>query len=151
MNTQIISAFPGTGKTYFKTQNSDKRVFDLDSNEFTNGHDIDGKVVSRHFPSNYLQAIKEHIGKTDVLFISIHREVRDMLTNTGIDFTLVYPKRELKEEYMERFRKRGDSESFIELFSKNWDAILKELENQPNCRHLILCRAEYIADAISKP
>jgi hypothetical protein len=149
MRTRIISAFPGTGKTYSQTRNSDKKIVDLDSNNFTSGHDSSGKVISEGFPSNYIQAISEHISKSDILFISIHREVREMLANTGIDFTLVYPKRELKEEYLERFRERGDSGQFVELFSKNWDAILKELESQKNCKHVVLGCGEYITDVLS--
>jgi len=149
VKTKIISAFPGTGKTYFQTRNSDKKIVDLDSNNFTSGHDSGGKVLSEDFPLNYIQAIKEQIDKSDVLFISIHREVRDMLINTGIDFTLVYPKSELKEEYLERFRKRSDPEQFVELISKNWYAILKELESQKNCRHVVLGSGEYITDVLT--
>ena len=149
MKTKIILAFPGTGKTYFQTRNSDKKIVDLDSNDFTGGHDGGGKVLSEGFPSNYIQAINEQIDESEVLFISIHREVRDMLFNTGVEFILVYPKRELKEEYLERFRKRSDPKQFVELFSKNWDAILKELESQKNCKHIVLGSGEYITDVLT--
>jgi len=149
MKTKIISAFPGTGKTYFQTRNSEKKIVDLDSNNFTGGHNNGGKVISELFPYNYIQAIKGHIIKSDILFTSIHREIRDMLVNTGVDFTLVYPKRELKEEYLERFRKRSDPEQFVELFSKNWDVILEELESQKSCRHVVLGGGEYITDVLT--
>jgi len=149
MKTKIISAFPGTGKTYFQALNSNKKIVDLDSNDFTGGYSRNGKVLLGRFPSNYIQAVNERIGKSDILLISIHQEVRDMLSYSSINFMLIYPKRELKEEYLQRFRKRGDSEQFIELFSKNWDAILEQLELKKNCRHVVLGSGEYITGLLA--
>jgi len=76
MITKIVSAFPGTGKTYFvRRQKSDQGAVDLDSSSFTAGHTVDGKVRSPDFPGNYLAAIEAQVGKCSILFVSPHIEV----------------------------------------------------------------------------
>jgi hypothetical protein len=41
----------------------------------------------------------------------------------------------LKQEYIERYKQRGSSDSFINLISENWDNWITELENQKGCEH----------------
>lgn len=149
MKTIIISAFPGTGKSYFVTKHAvNTLVVDLDSNSFTNGHNEHGKVKSNEFPLNYIKAIEEQIGVAHILFVSIHQELRDVLVERGLDFTLVYPERSLKDEYLQRFSNRDDPQDFIELFANNWNPILRQLEDQRQCKHIVLKNHQYIADII---
>lgn len=107
--TELISAFPGTGKSYF-FNHTDKNVLDSDSSKFD----------KKGFPENYIKYIKNNISKVDVILISSHKEVRDALVNAGLKFTLVYPHIRLKQEYVNRFKQRGDKEAFIALISSNW-------------------------------
>jgi phosphopantetheine adenylyltransferase len=147
MKTNIIAAFPGTGKSYLVRNNKlDRKVVDLDSNAYTQGHDSHGNVASKAFPGNYIQAIKKQIDRTDVLLISIHSEVLDALRKEQIKFTVVYPETELKSEYINRFQQRQDPSEFIELFNKNWQAILERLQNQKGCKHVVLSSGQHLAD-----
>ena len=51
------------------------------------------KVRNPEFPKNYIEHIKENIGKVDYIFVSTHEEVRKALTDAGIEFILVYQPR----------------------------------------------------------
>ena len=147
MKTNIIAAFPGTGKSYLVRNNKlDRKVVDVDSNAYTQGHDSDGNLASEEFPGNYIQAIKKQIDRTDVLLISIHSEVLDALRREQIKFTVVYPEMELKSEYISRFQERQDPSEFIELFNKNWQAILERLQDQKGCKHFVLRSGQHLAD-----
>lgn len=148
--TRIISAFPGTGKSWL-VANGDiaPRIIDLDSAEFTLGYDVSGKVNNTNFPENYLRAIEKQIGLVDILLVSIHQEVRDMLLEKGAEFTLIYPDRDLKAEYNERFHQRRNPEHFINLFIDNWDAILDQLVSQKGCDHIVLNSNEYLSEVIN--
>lgn len=76
MKTRVISAFPGTGKSFFaRTWRHEGTVVDLDSNAFTSGHTAEGSVRNPDFPENYIAAIDTHIGICEVLFVSPHAEV----------------------------------------------------------------------------
>lgn len=134
-NTILCSAFPGTGKS-FLFKNSDKVVLDSDSSTFDKAD----------FPRNYIEHIKENIGKADIICISSHKEVRDALFNEGLHFTLIYPSFVLKAEYMDRYRWRGSPDGFIKLINTNWDIWLEELKNQEGCEHLVLGEGQYISD-----
>ncbi|MGL5713290.1 MAG: hypothetical protein ACRCX2_09750 [Paraclostridium sp.] len=136
----VISGFPGTGKSYYVNNNL--------LNELTSDSDS-SKFDKANFPQNYIEHIKELIEKGTVrIFVSSHKEVREALVKEGINFILAYPKRELKEEYIERYKQRGNNESFIKLVSENWDSWITELENQEGCEHKQLCSGQFVADVI---
>lgn len=149
MDTKVISAFPGTGKSYFvSSAGSDKEAIDLDTGAYTEGYTNDGEVKNYKFPDNYMLAVKEWIGKTSILFVGCQPEVIAALRKEGIPFTLVYPERGLRVEYINRFQRRHSPHSFIELISSNWDLFLDFLEKQKDCEHIILGEEQYIDDVV---
>ena len=154
MKTKIISAFPGTGKTYYHKNHPDTTL-DSDSSQFSWLYDewgykllgLDGKPMRNpQFPQNYIEHIKSNIGKYEYIFVSSHKEVREALVNSNLHFTLVYPEIGLKQEYIERYKQRGSSEKFIELLSNNWDLWIKELQNQKGCNHVVLKSGQFISN-----
>jgi two-component SAPR family response regulator len=138
--TQLISAFPGTGKSYYYHSDYMPDGFCLDSDSST--------FDKSNFPANYIEHIKNNIGVVRKIFISSHKEVRDALVKNNLDFILVYPKAELKQEYLQRYINRGSSESFISLIDKNWDNWIKELKEQENCKHIELESGQFISNVL---
>jgi hypothetical protein len=137
MKTKLISAFPGTGKSHFY-RNSHKKVLDSDSSTFDKSE----------FPGNYIAHIKENQGEVDIIFISSHKEVRDALVANKLEFVLVYPTRDQKQDYIQRYIDRGSPQPFIDLLSKNWDDWIDELQVQECCTHMQLNPGEYMSDAL---
>lgn len=135
MITKIISAFPGTGKT-FLFNNTEKKILDSDSSKFDKSK----------FPQNYIEHIKRNIGKVEIILVSSHKEVREALVENNIYFTLVYPKKDLKKEYIKRYKERDNLNSFVKLLSNNWDGWVKELQNQKGCDRYELSSGEYLSD-----
>ena len=154
METKIICAFPACGKTYaFKKLNEKGyKILDSDSSQFswcydhnpTNSDKIE-KYRNPEFPKNYIQHIKENIGKVDYIFVSSHKEVRDALIENGIYFTLVYPDRKMKAEWVGRCFLRGSDEKFCQLIADNWDKWIDEMDKVENCARYILGK-EYPID-----
>jgi hypothetical protein len=127
MNTKIISAFPGTGKSVYFQKNPQKTL-DSDSSNWSWTHEGTNRVRHPDFPSNYISHIKENMGRYDVILVSSHAEVREALLDNKIFFYLVYPGSTRKEEFLERYRNRGNPDRFIQLVSDNWDNWMKEVE-----------------------
>jgi len=125
-SARVISAFPGTGKSYF-TENTEGVILDSDSSEFSW---LAPGVRHPDFPDNYMRHIKKNLGKADIIMVSSHQVVRDALVKHGIEFDLYYPDRSLKDEYLERFRKRGNDTKFLSFLSENWDKFIDEMEQQ---------------------
>ena len=141
MKQLIISGFPGTGKSYYIARGEGS---DYMPQGFASDSDS-SKFDKSNFPQNYIEHIKSLIAKgTMRIFVSSHKEVRDALVKEGIEFILVYPKKELKEEYLQRYQERGSSEQFIKLISDNWDNWIDELESQKGCSHLQLESNEFM-------
>jgi len=137
--TLVISAFPGCGKSYMYRNNEDKLILDSDSSKFDKSD----------FPRNYIEHIQSNIGKADIIMVSSHKEVRDALVENEIDFTLVYPKRDIKEEYIQRYNDRGNDPNFIKLLESKWDDWMDELEQQSNCKKIELGKGQYLSDVIT--
>jgi hypothetical protein len=129
----LVAAFPGTGKSYYNSYCPEyvpeKWSCDSDSSKFD----------KKEFPDNYIKHIKQRIedGYKNI-FISSHKEVREALVKNGLEFTLVYPDKSLKEEYLKRYKERGSPDGFINLISNNWDLWIEECENQKDCKHIVL-------------
>lgn len=137
--TIIVSAFPGTGKTYFWV-NTDLEVVDSDFSKFD----------KKDFPQNYINHIKSLIGVKDIILISSHDKVCDVLRQETIPYILVYPSRECKEEYLERYRNRNNDPKFIDLMDKRWDDFIASCYERSGCSHIVLAPGQYLSDIIPK-
>ena len=145
----IVSGFPGIGKTSLLSRAGEYIILDSDSTNFSWA---DESKIKRHpdWPQNYIDHIKENSNKADIILVSSHDVVRNTLTQASIEFTLVYPSLEMKEEYIQRYRARGSNEKFIELLTANYENWIKELMAQKGCKHVVLQPGQYLSDVISQ-
>ena len=138
MRAKIISAFPACGKSYAH-RNSKKKTKDSDSSLFR----------KQGFPKNYLEHIERLYGLDyDYLFVSSHKSVRDGMRGMGIPFTLFYPDRSLKHEYVERMKLRKSPESMILFISQNWGKFIDEIENDEQIEKVKMHAGQYLIDFI---
>jgi len=156
MGAKVISAFPACGKsTYYrewsqyskenvwrKRNNGEQvlnnigepcglKILDSDSSLFSWIYDGDGNKTdqrNKDFPANYIQHIKDHLDTEDVIFVSSHKSVREALEKAGIPYILIYPDKSLKEEWMRRFKERGNDESFIKFQDEHWDEFIDDMD-----------------------
>ena len=112
--TTVICGFPGLGKS----SAAGKYIADLDSADF----------MGPNRWEDYERAIKEQIGKVNYILVSCHPETRAILKNLGLNYYIAYPSRELKEEYLERYRKRGDSIEFTNLLGNSFNHFINSIE-----------------------
>ena len=146
--TVIMSAFPGTGKTYlFNNPPEGITMLDSDSSQFS--WSAPGER-NPDFPGNYIKHIKEHLGKVDLIMVSTHQEVRDALVKAGLPFALVMPSLACKDEYLDRFRRRGSPENFVRLLGSHWYEWIQELLNQRDCYHIGLGPNVYLHDLLTE-
>jgi hypothetical protein len=142
-NTMLVAAFPGTGKSHYCNVDSDYIpqgfATDSDSSQFD----------KNHFPENYIEHIKQKISEGYArVFISSHKDVREALVLNNLPFVLIYPAKELKEEYIERYKQRGNNEKFIQLLSDNWDNWIDECKSQTGCYHIELKSNQFVANVV---
>lgn len=130
-NTFIISAFPGCGKTWcFENLKEKYTMLDSDSSKFSWIVEDDKKIRNPDFPNNYIQHIKENLGKVDFIFISTHDTVRKALEENKLMYYLVYPEntKHNKEIWIQRFKDRGSNSIFTTFVSSMWEDWIDEIE-----------------------
>lgn len=125
----IVSGFAGVGKTRFtELYKSIYDIIDLDSSYYSWIINEDGtKEKDPNFVANYSQAISELEGYADIIFISTHEDVRKRLKERDIPFITVGPKREAKDQWIERLKKRNPDDRIIPIMEENWDSFLDTL------------------------
>lgn len=141
--TKVISGFPGIGKTVFCQ--SSERGLDSDSSQFSW---LSEGVRHPDFPTNYMDHIEKNIGKVDCILVSSHDIVRDALRERGIDYTLVYPSVELRDEYLSRYTDRGSPEGFIKFIGDNWDRFIAAIESETFPELVKLEEGQYLSDVL---
>lgn len=109
------------------------------------------KVRNPDFPKNYIEHIKENIGKVDYIFVSTHDAVRDALKKADIDFIIVFPDQSLKAEWIGRCFLRGSGETFCKLVANQWDNWMTQMYEEildSDRKYYILQHGEYLSDAM---
>jgi hypothetical protein len=166
---KIVSAFPGCGKSYIYN-NPDKfnltqmtvedggsKLQLVDPRAFIFGNptpvfDSDSSLFNeKDFPENYVNYIKrvrDEYQYSHLVFVSSHKDVRQLLQDNGVEFTLVYPDRSLKDEYLNRYRERGSDFAFQELLVNNWDKWITSCDNDPTSNKLILQTGQSLSDVL---
>lgn len=141
---RVICAFPGTGKSYFHKLYPDI-TFDSDSSNFS--WESPG-VRHRNWPYNYIEHIEEVLenNKDKIIFVSTHKDLLQALKEKEIPFVVISPDHYCKEEYINRFRERGNDEKFIDTLAKNFNSFLADLSEAQF--KISLTKKEYISDVI---
>ncbi len=142
-NTMLVAAFPGTGKSHYCNVDVDymPQGFATDSDS--------SKFDKANFPENYIEHIKQKITEGYArVFISSHKVVRDALVLHNLPFVLIYPAKELKQEYINRYYERNSSFDFIRLISNNWDNWIDDCKAQTGCFHIELKSGQFVGNVV---
>ena len=139
---QVISGFPGVGKTsaYELLKSRGVKVLDSDSSTFDKAN----------FPENYLDHIEARIAEGYTLLVSSHDTVRRGLEGRDIRHIVVYPRDEVKDEYMRRYRERGSPDGFLELMDAKWDDFLTSCKQSRADLHIKLGPGRYLSDILAE-
>ena len=160
----IIAGYAGIGKTTFCEKHSGEAL-DLICMPFkyTNFYEVsgscgedegikahDGLKLREKWELYYYWAIKYLFQYCPEKYIIIPtvRSVMSLLDADDIPYTVVYPDVVLKDEYEERYRRRGDSQNFLDVFIEGWEYMLQDLDKYGE-KQIVLKRGQYLADVIS--
>lgn len=139
---KIICGFAGIGKSSIRDAvpyMSRVALYDLQSHAF---------VKEYGWQRNYVECALALAEKFDYVFLSTHDVVIDELSRRGEKFFVVYPSRYLKDEYMDRFKKRGSSQEYIARFRSRWEGFIDKLENCSCDNKINLRTGQYLSDVI---
>ena len=148
MREFIICGFSGIGKS--TAEQKHRRIIDFESSGWShiwrNGIEI---RKNKKFPTNYIDRLCEMLDcdMATCYLLSCHKEVREELKARGIDYIIVMPTIEQKNEYLKRWLKRGSSIEFIKTMNDRWEDMIKSCE-EDDAPKIYLSSGEYISDLI---
>ncbi len=153
----LVSAFAGTGKTYFSLHSRELgiRVIDLDHEPFLSIDDARGRRQNPNFVSDYLAKIRElqDSGHYDVILVTYLDQIRKAMTTHDMIFQTVYPGRKLLPEYVMRLSRSGKTNAFMENFMDSWDSFMDDFEAKKDVgfRQFVLESGQYLSlDLVSE-
>lgn len=138
----IISGFSNIGKSYI-SKNSNISSFDLDTTYFK-------KLPGSNWEEVYVECARGLNEIYDYVFITTYGEPLQIMNKRGIKYYLVYPERELKEEYKQRVISRGSDKEFTEGFFSRWDSHINDCERNCCSNKIILKSGEYLSDVLER-
>ena len=152
---KVISAFPGIGKTtlvqtnknYIDLESSDYKWVDIDRTLSIEERKGTAKTINPDFPENYIKKIIELTDMGFNVLISSHKEVREALQAQSIEYTIVLPSLDMKDEMINRYLSRGNQENFVNLLKANYEKFIEDLSMDPN-EKIILKHGEYLSDIV---
>lgn len=158
----IVSGFAGIGKTTVEKKYPG-RVIDMESSDFkwiygdsqTENMEkearkgIDNKRANPKWPANYVEAIKKVAEEFDVVLVSQQDDVRALLEQNGIEYVLVFPSLECKQEYLGRYILRGNQQTFVKLMKANFEKWIQNLMLCPQ-QKFIMQPGEHLEDVLKK-
>ena len=133
---KIICSFFGTGKTYMNKNYPN--YLDLETYYFGDRKDLLAMAIkdgSRAYGYNVL--------------VACTKPIIELLQDNDLDFVAVLPSKDLKQEYLERFKKRGSPPEIIKGLENNFDKHIDEVMKL-NCKKIILKSGEYLKDVIDQ-
>lgn len=136
----IYSCFAGIGKTtlslvhpqFVDLESSDYQwIYPTETENLTKEErkGIADKQKYPDFPGNYIDAMLECEAQGFDVLIAAQQEVLQELEKRNIPYAVVTPSKELKAEYIERYRKRGNNEAFVQLMESNFERFVDSMLN----------------------
>ena len=159
----VVLCGPAVGKTYLSK--TDSRFIDLDGMKAKYKYgiidEIDfeknklnrGKVIHQDSLEYALNILKKEIQNDKIVLLSFNKELLAYLWDNNIDYFLVYPNINSREEYINRMKKRGNNEKFIEAMTnvKDWNFFYSRNKNDTKPTYKIeLNEGQYLSDIKNK-
>ena len=163
-----IVATPGCGKSYLCDKYPDKFV-DVDEVRLRCKYIVPENITraelertkgDRPFPkrAHYNEYIKDLYDKLDeyvmqgkTLILAPHPEAIDYLVNNNIKFAFVFQGKDMKQEQIERMRRRGNSENLIKQNSEMFDKFYEmNINENKSVVHYEFGKNEFLEDIVIK-
>jgi len=159
----IIAGFAGVGKTYFCKNTKNAIDFIVMPFKYSNFYELsknlaEDETVKANKELEFVLAWEEYYYYAlldtakkypeQIIVIPTVFSVLERLKKDNIPVTVVYPNENDKEEYEKRYRNRGNSDAFLEIFLERWDDWMKEIRNHAPDNAIKLSAEQYLADVI---
>lgn len=129
--SHVIAAFGGLGKSHFARSypsaaidleavpykyiyHRPEHLRALERQEYEKLKEAGDRTVNSDFPENYIHDIVRNLGKYAFVMVVLSPEALSGLEQLDVSYAIVYPEDSTQGKLVERMRRRGNNETFIE-------------------------------------
>lgn len=106
------------------------------------------REIDKDYPANYFDALMSVKDKYDYILIS-DSICNEWLKKYGFPYWQVYPSIELKDEYLQRMKERGNNADFINYQEKLWEIWVNGCKNDKHAeKHIELKSGQHVEDVL---
>lgn len=105
-------------------------------------------VDNPDFPNNFIQYIKENIGKVDVIFVDSDVRIRRWLNDAKINFVIVYPWSDCLQEWVGRMYLCNHSNYIIKNRINSWEHEVYPTKEPLGDKLIRLSHGKYISEKL---
>lgn len=167
MEKLLIMAYMGTGKSELEKQYDNAVDFDFQDYKYIYDESIRHlpleqrkgstslRVENPNYPKNFLTDAKHLLNEGKVVvspFISHvyaaynEKEFADEMSDVRV--ILVCPERDSLDEYIERFKQRGNSDEFITRRIREFPSLIELFEQADNYERITIKKGQFLSDAL---
>lgn len=169
MKKLLIMAYMGTGKTELEKMYEDVVDFDFQDYKYIYDESIRDlpleqrkgstnlRVENPAYPQNFISDAMQLLNDNKVVVSPFIDHVFKAYDNSNINqiiqdlrIILVCPRRDNFEEYVERFKRRGNSEEFIDRREKEFLQLMSLFEQIDNYEKIIIKPKQYLSEALEE-
>ena len=162
MHMRIIAGFAGVGKSYYCRKNPNAVDFAIMPYKYINfnqiatkmaGEEIKAKgdlILREDWQATYYRALLEayHNNPDKVYVIPTVVGILKNLERDQIPFLLVYPAKELREAYRERYLTRGNTQEFLDVFIGCWGTWMYNIRRCGGVHLELTTEDSYLSDIL---
>lgn len=167
MQKILIMAYMGTGKT--ETENRYNNVIDLDFQDYKYIYDesirhlplekrkgsTDLRTENPNYPKNFIESTLDKLNSGKIVISPFIEHVFRAYNSyefkskaEHIRIILVCPARDNFEEYVERFKKRGNSDKFIERRQAEFSSLVDLFEEAEGYEKIVIKPGQFLSDVL---
>lgn len=158
----VIAAYAGCGKTYFaehiydaidlvsipyKYQLPDGMISDTEAEQAKACLDYE---LRAEWPGNYAKAVRNYYHRYKYVIIPPVQRVLSELQRVDIPYILCFPEDDAREEYLQRYLNRGNTEEFINIFIGCWERFMQYNISDNYGDKIIMPKGTYLTDYIGE-
>lgn len=149
---QIIWGFWGCGKSTvadgFKIVDADSALFKYTGvhtdDLHTSFHDAQQIQRNLDYPENYIAFVQQC--EANIVLVNCELPVLKRFDSV----CLYYPSLSRKDEFIDRYKQRGDNSSFVTFMNEEYEGILKSLSFTPYPRYIVTRCNAYLSDLLKQ-
>lgn len=169
MKKLLILAYMGTGKT--ELENRYENVVDFDFQDYKYIYDesirhlpleqrkgsVNLRTENPNYPTNFLDDAKKFLDEGKIVVSPFIDHVFKAYDSSSFKsrandtrIILVFPTSDNFDEYVERFKQRGNSDEFIARREKEFPSLADLFENATNYERIVMKRGQFLSEALEE-